>query len=82
MIMRPSTASQREQMKILRTQLRSVSSCQTEDGHSLDGGAAVHPVSIRSVIYRYVLRNMWSGVFFHFYRKTKSLFKRSDAYNI
>ena len=33
----PSTTSQLEQTKTLRTQLSSVLSCQTEDGHSLDG---------------------------------------------
>ena len=44
MTIRPSTASQLEQTETLRTQLSSVSSCQTEDGHSLDGAAAVNPV--------------------------------------
>ena len=44
MTIRPSAASQLEQTETLRTQVSSVSSCQTEDGHSLDGAAAVDPV--------------------------------------
>ena len=50
MTIRPSTASQLEQMETLRTQLSSVSSCQTEDGHSLDGAAVVHPVLRREFL--------------------------------
>ena len=46
---RPITASQLEQTETLRTQLSSVSSCQTEDGHSLDGAAAVYPVLRREL---------------------------------
>ena len=51
-IRRPSTASQMEQMETLITQLSSVSSCncQTKDGHSLDGGAAVDPVLRREFL--------------------------------
>ena len=50
MTIRPSTASQLEQTETLRTQLSSVSSCQTEDGHSLDGAAAVDPVLRREFL--------------------------------
>ena len=50
MTIRPSTASQLEQTETLRTQLSSVSSCQTEDDHSLDGAAAVDPVLRREVL--------------------------------
>ena len=50
MTLRPSTASKLEQTENLRTQLSSVSSCQTEDGHSLDGAAAVDPVLRREFL--------------------------------
>ena len=50
MRIRPSTASQLEQTETLRTQLSSVSSCQTEDGHSLFGAAAVDPVLRREFL--------------------------------
>ena len=50
MTIRPSTASQLEQTETMRTQLSSVSSCQTEDGHSLDGAAAVDPVLRREFL--------------------------------
>ena len=50
MTIRPSTASQLEQTETLRTQLSSVSSCQTEDGHSLDGAAAVDHVLRREIL--------------------------------
>ena len=50
MTIRPSTASQLEQTETLRTQLGSVSSCQTEDGHSLDGAVAVDPVLRREFL--------------------------------
>ena len=50
MTIRPSTASQLEQTETLRTQLSSVSSCQTEDSHSLDGAAAVDPVLRREFL--------------------------------
>ena len=50
MTIRPSTASQLEQTETLRSQLSSVSSCQTEDGHSLDGSAAVGPVLCREFL--------------------------------
>ena len=50
MTIRPSTSSQLEQTEILRTQLCSVSSCQSEDGHSLDGTAAVDPVLRREFL--------------------------------
>ena len=44
MTIRPSTASQLEQTETLRTQLSSVSSCQTKDGHCLDCAADVDPM--------------------------------------
>ena len=50
MTIRPSTASQLEQTETLRTQLGSVSFCQMEDGHSLDGAAAVDPVLRREFL--------------------------------
>ena len=50
MTIRPSTASQLEQTETLRTQLSSASSCQTDDGHSLDGAAAVDPVLRREFL--------------------------------